>query len=131
MAVAVVAESFVDDIPEEHRTCVFRVVQEALRNSVRHSGALQARVFVREENGSLRLSVQDDGKGFAPSLEKGLGILGMQERVMSLSGTMTLDSKPGRGTALTFNIPLPRDHRSGKTVSSDTRIQEIRPFRTA
>jgi len=131
MAVDVVAESFVDDIPEEHRTCVFRVVQEALRNSVRHSGALQARVFVREENGSLRLSVQDDGKGFAPSLEKGLGILGMQERVMSLSGTMTLDSKPGRGTALTFNIPLPRDHRSGKTVSSDTRIQEIRPFRTA
>lgn len=131
MAVDVVAESFVDDIPEEHRTCVFRVVQEALRNSARHSGALQARVFVREENGFLRLSVQDDGKGFAPPLETGLGILGMQERVVSLAGTMTLDSRPGKGTALTFNLPLPPDHRSGKTVSSNTRLQEISPFRTA
>lgn len=131
MAVDVVAESFVDDIPEEHRTCVFRVVQEALRNSARHSGALQARVFVREENGFLRLSVQDDGKGFAPPLETGLGILGMQERVVSLAGTMTLDSRPGKGTALTFNLPLPPDHRSGKTISGHTRLQEISPFRTA
>jgi signal transduction histidine kinase len=131
MAVDVVAESFVDDIPEEHRTCVFRVVQEALRNSARHSGALQARVFVREENGFLRLSVQDDGKGFTPPLEMGLGILGMQERVVSLSGTMGLDSNPGKGTTLTFNLPLPPDHRSGKALTGNTRLQEINPFRTA
>jgi signal transduction histidine kinase len=131
MAVDVVAESFVDDIPEEHRTCVFRVVQEALRNSARHSGALQARVFVREENGFLRLTVQDDGKGFAPSLETGLGILGMQERVVSLSGTMTLDSRPGRGTALIFNLPLPPDHWPERAASRNTRLQEISPFRTA
>jgi len=131
MAVDVVAEYFVDDIPEEHRTCVFRVVQEALRNSARHSGALQARVFVREENGFLRLSVEDDGKGFVPPLETGLGILGMQERVVSLSGTMRLDSKPGKGTTLTFNLPLPPDHRSGKALTGNTRLQEISPFRTA
>jgi len=131
MEVDVVAESFVDDVPDEHRTCVFRVVQEALRNSARHSGALRARVFVGEENGVLRMSVQDDGKGFAPSLETGLGILGMQERVVSLAGTMTLDSKPGRGTALTFNLPLPPDHRSGKPVAGNTRLQEISPLRTA
>jgi signal transduction histidine kinase len=131
MAVDVAAESFVDDIPEEHRTCVFRVVQEALRNAARHSGALQARVLVGEENGFLRLSIQDDGKGFAPSLEKGLGMLGMQERVVSLSGTMTMDSKPGRGTTLTFNLPLPPEHRLGKAASTNTRLQEISPFRTA
>jgi signal transduction histidine kinase len=131
MDVDVVAESFVDDIPEEHRTCVFRVVEEALRNSARHSGALRARVSVGEESGFLRLSVQDDGKGFAPSLETGLGILGMQERVVSLSGTMTLDSRPGRGTTLTFSLPLPPDHRSGKTVAGNTRLQEISPLRTA
>jgi signal transduction histidine kinase len=88
-------------------------------------------VLVREENGFLRLSVQDDGKGFAPSLEKGLGILGMQERVVSLSGTMTMDSKPGRGTTLTFDLPLPPEHRLGKAVSTNTRLQEISPFRTA
>jgi signal transduction histidine kinase len=131
MEVDVVAESFVDDIPEEHRTCVFRVVQEALRNSARHSGARQARVSVGEENGFLRLSVQDDGKGFAPSLETGMGILGMQERVVRLSGAMTLDSKPGRGTTLTFNLPLPADHRSRKPVAGNARLQEISPLRTA
>jgi signal transduction histidine kinase len=131
MAVDVVAESFVDDIPEEHRTCVFRVVQEALRNSARHSGAREARVLVREENGFLRLTVEDDGKGFAPPLETGLGILGMQERVVSLRGTMTLDSRPGKGTVLTFNLPLPAGHRLGTSAARNTRLQEISPFRTA
>ena len=131
MEVDVAAESFVDDIPEEHRTCVFRVVQEALRNAARHSGARQARVFVREENGFLRLTVQDDGKGFTPPLETGLGILGMQERVVSLSGTMTLDSKPGKGTTLTFNLPLPPDYGSAKAAPGNTRLQEISPLRTA
>lgn len=57
MEVDVAAESFIDDVPEEHRTCVFRVVQQALRNAARHSGALRARVFVGEEKGILRLSV--------------------------------------------------------------------------
>jgi signal transduction histidine kinase len=131
MAVDVAAESFVDDLPEGHRTCVFRVVQEALRNAARHSGALQARVLVREENGFLRLSVQDDGKGFVPSMEAGLGILGMKERVVSLSGTMTMDSRPGKGTTLTFNLPLPPGHRSGQSVPDNGRVQEISPFRTA
>jgi signal transduction histidine kinase len=131
MTVDVVAESFVDDIPEGHRTCVFRVVQESLRNAVRHSGACEARIFVREDNGFLELTVQDDGKGFVPSLETGLGILGMQERVVSLSGMMKLDSKPGRGTTLTFNLPLPSEHRSGTAASTNTRLQEISPFRTA
>jgi signal transduction histidine kinase len=131
MTVDVAAESFVDDLPDEHRTCVFRVVQEALRNATRHSGARQARVCVREENGILRLLVQDDGKGFAPSLETGLGILGMQERVVSLSGTMTLNSNPGKGTVITFELPVPSSHPSGETTSRSTILQEINPFRTA
>jgi signal transduction histidine kinase len=131
MTVDVAAESFVDDLPDEHRTCVFRVVQEALRNATRHSGARQARICVREENGILRLLVQDDGKGFAPSLEKGLGILGMQERVVSLSGTMTLNSNPGKGTVITFDLPVPSSRRSGETTSRGTLLQEINPFRTA
>jgi signal transduction histidine kinase len=126
MTVDVVAESFVDDLPEEQRTCVFRVVQEALRNAARHSGAREVYIRIHEENGSLRLSVEDDGKGFAPSFERGLGILGMQERVMSLSGTMTLDSRPGKGTAVTFDLPLPVKHGT-----QDGLRQEIRPFRTA
>jgi signal transduction histidine kinase len=131
MAVEVIADSFTDDIPEEHRTCVFRVVQEALRNATRHSGALQTRVFVQEENGWLRLSIQDDGKGFAPSFETGLGILGMQERVMNLAGTMKLDSTPGRGTTITIGLPLPSGRRSGESGLSSSLPQEISPLRTA
>jgi signal transduction histidine kinase len=131
MAVEVEADSFVDDVPEEHRTCVFRVVQEALRNAARHSGAREARICVKEEGGILRLSVQDDGKGFVPALETGLGILGMQERVVSLAGTMKVNSTPGRGTLITFDLPLPTRHRSGEAVSSSAFLQEINPFRTA
>ena len=131
MAVEVEADSFVDDVPEEHRTCVFRVVQEALRNAARHSGAREARICVKEEGGILRLSVQDDGKGFVPALETGLGILGMQERVVSLAGTMKVNSTPGRGTLITFDLPLPTRHRSREAVSSGAFFQEINPFRTA
>jgi signal transduction histidine kinase len=131
MTVEVMAESFVDDLPEEHRTCVFRVVQEALRNATRHSGATYTRICVKEEGGFLQLSVQDDGKGFAPSLETGLGILGMQERVVSLSGTMALDSKPGQGTMITIDLPLPPSHRSGESASTGAILQGINPFRTA
>jgi signal transduction histidine kinase len=136
MCVDVLAESFVDDIPEEHRTCVFRVVQEALRNASRHSGARQTLVRVQEEDGLLRLSIQDDGKGFAPSLEKGLGLLGMQERVVSLGGTMKLDSTPGRGSMLAIELPLPPNRRAGtgragQNESSEHFTHEINPFRTA
>jgi signal transduction histidine kinase len=126
MTVEVAADSFIDDLPDEHRTCVFRVVQEALRNAARHSGAREVCIRVHEENGILRLAVEDDGKGFAPSLETGLGILGMKERVMSLSGTLTLDSKPGKGTVVTFDLPLPAGYGTRGSVH-----QEIRPFRTA
>jgi signal transduction histidine kinase len=126
MTVDVVVDSFADDLPEEHRTCVFRVVQEALRNAARHSGAREVWIRVHEENGILRMSVEDNGKGFAPSLETGLGILGMQERVMSLSGNMTINSKPGKGTVVTFDLPLPAGYGRGEGV-----LQEIRPFRTA
>ncbi len=131
MTVDVIAESFMDDIPEEHRTCVFRVVQEALRNAARHSDARQTQVSVREEDGMLLLTVQDDGKGFAPSLETGLGILGMQERVISLAGTMKLDSHPGRGTVIRIDLPLPRRAPAAQPSGQRPLLQEISPFRTA
>jgi signal transduction histidine kinase len=130
MSVDIMAESFVDDLPEEHRTCVFRIAQEALRNAARHSGASKARIYVREKDGILRLSVEDDGKGFDPSQERGLGILGMQERVMHLAGTLQVDSRPGKGAIITFELPLPDVHPSAR-IRADDDFQEIRPFRTA
>jgi signal transduction histidine kinase len=141
MGVDIVAEPFVDDLPDEHRTCIFRIVQETVRNAARHSGAHQVRIYiaerVEEQNASLRLSVQDDGKGFDPSQERGLGILGIQERVLRLGGTLEVNSKPGRGTIVTFELPLPAGHpsvpgdrRSGEHGSADE-VQETMPFRTA
>jgi signal transduction histidine kinase len=130
MTADVVAESFVDDLPDPHRICVFRVVQEAVRNAARHSGANQVRIYVQEKDGALLLSVQDDGKGFDPVQESGLGILGMQERVAHLAGKLEVNSKPGRGTMVTFSLPLPADHRKAEPQSDDE-YQEIRPFRTA
>jgi signal transduction histidine kinase len=128
--VAVVADSFVDDLPDEHRTCVFRVVQEALRNAARHSGARHVRIAVDEHDGVLRLSVADDGKGFAPALETGLGILGMQERIASLSGRMVVNSKPGQGAAINFELPLPPRVHSSDGYYGSASLQDVNPFRT-
>src|SRR5581483_8617140 len=64
MQVDVAAEDCPDDLPEEHRTCVFRVVQEAVRNASRHSGASHVRIYAHRDGPKLRVSVQDDGKGF-------------------------------------------------------------------
>jgi signal transduction histidine kinase len=114
--VDVMADSFVDDLPDEHRTCVFRVVQEALRNATRHSGARHVRIAVEDRDGFLRLSVADDGKGFAPSLETGLGILGMQERIASLSGKMSVNSQPGHGAEIVFELPIPPAGRAGESA---------------
>ena len=141
MEVDLMAGPFADDLPDEHRTCVFRIVQEATRNAAQHSGATQVRIYVEERikgNGaSLRLSVQDDGKGFDPAQEKGLGILGMQERILRLGGTFELNSRLDRGTILTFEIPLPAEHQSlpidrepGES-SSNNEFQETKPSRTA
>ena len=107
LQVEVAAVECPDDLPEEHRTCVFRVVQEAVRNASRHSGARQARIFVSWQADRLRVSVQDDGKGFDPGGETGLGILGMEERVARLGGNLHVESERGRGTIVWFELPLP------------------------
>ena len=107
MRVDVVAENVPDDLPEEHKTCTYRVVQEALHNCTTHAGARLVRVTVREEEGRLLLGIQDDGRGFDSDIQRGLGLLGMEERVSHLGGTFRVDSKPGQGTLLTIELPLP------------------------
>ena len=89
-----------DLLPDEMRTCIYRVVQEALHNVSRHSGAKCAVVTVRQEGDSLFLSVEDDGRGFNPDKTRGLGMLGMEERVRQLGGQFDIHSAPGKGTEL-------------------------------
>lgn len=107
--VEVAADNIPEELPEELKTCVYRVTQEALRNCCRHAGAHSARVHLRTERTRLFLSVQDDGSGFDAAREKGLGLLGMEERVSHLGGRFQVDSAPGRGTMLSLELPLPRE----------------------
>jgi signal transduction histidine kinase len=113
-----VASEVSDDLPEEHKTCIYRVVQEALNNCARHARASAVEVAVRGEPGKILLSVRDDGSGFDTLRVRGLGLLGMEERVKHLGGTFDIDSKPGRGTLLEVALPLSKLNGDGRNGSS-------------
>jgi signal transduction histidine kinase len=106
MGVTVDADTVADDLPEELKTCIYRVVQEALNNCARHAFARSVRIQVIQENECIRLSVQDDGQGFDCGQVRGLGLLGMEERVTHLGGRFQLQSEPGHGARLRIEIPL-------------------------
>jgi two-component system sensor histidine kinase UhpB len=100
-------------LPPEVEITLFRVLQEALSNVAKHAQARNAHVRVEQyENGMVVAHVQDDGIGFLPAKYlhaqdglRGVGLLGMRERVELLGGTLTIDSTPGRGTRLRIEIP--------------------------
>jgi signal transduction histidine kinase len=106
LKVKMVADEIVEDLPDSHRTCVYRVVQEALNNCAKHSQATQVRVVVHRNQDGLSVTVQDDGIGFDPAREKGMGLLGMEERVERLGGQFSIESKSGKGTVLSIHFPL-------------------------
>lgn len=108
LRVEVTEEQVPEALPEEHKTCLFRVAQEALRNTCRHAGAKNTRILVQGDGLQLRMSVQDDGCGFNPARNKGLGLLGMEERASHLGGACAIDSKPGCGTIVRLELPLAR-----------------------
>ena len=115
--VKVDAEGISDDLPEEHKTCVYRLVQEALHNCVQHAGAHNVRVTVERQHGRLLLSIQDDGKGFNAQQERGMGLLGMEERVSHLGGVFSVHSEPGQGAELRVELPLPAElHEARETA---------------
>jgi len=104
--VKVAAEGVSEDLPEDHKTCIYRVVQEALHNCVQHSHATMVRVTVQQEPSRILLAIQDDGKGFDAQQERGMGLLGMQERVSHLGGTFSVESLPGNGAIVCIVLPL-------------------------
>ena len=107
-----------DELPEEHKTCIYRIVQEALNNCSRHAQASTVQVSVQGQDGKILLNVQDDGSGFDPHRVRGLGLLGMEERVRHLGGTFEIDSHPGRGTALHIALPLASLNGEGRNGAS-------------
>ena len=106
LKVKMIADEIEENLSDAHRTCIYRVVQEALNNCARHSRATQARVVVHRDADGLSVTVQDDGIGFQPEKDKGMGLLGMEERVDRLGGRFTVESKPGSGTVLRVFLPL-------------------------
>jgi len=105
--VAVESESVPEDLPDEHKIYIYRLVQEALNNAVRHSGARNAKVVVERLAKSIVVRVTDDGRGFDPGRSRGMGILGMEERVKRLGGALRVESQPGKGATVTAEFPIP------------------------
>jgi signal transduction histidine kinase len=98
----------VDELPDAHRTCLYRVVQEALTNATRHSGARSIEVHVATDGDWVEAVISDDGRGIpATDKRRSLGLLGMEERVRELGGSFHLESEPGRGTAVEVRLPRP------------------------
>ena len=95
------------NVPPEPALCLFRIVQEALQNVVKHSGARNAAVKLIGSPDSLQLEISDSGGGFDTSkLGDGMGLLSMRERVNFLDGHMTIRSTPGTGTRIAVRVPV-------------------------
>jgi signal transduction histidine kinase len=101
-------EGELDMIPEPHRTCIYRIVQEALNNCGRHAHANNVAISLAGAADLIKLTVRDDGVGFdaARKSETGLGLIGIAERVRDLNGKLKIDSTPGNGTRLAVEIPV-------------------------
>jgi signal transduction histidine kinase len=96
-----------DRLSEPQRICVYRAVQEALTNCVRHARAQRIDVAVADGKEGVTVAVSDDGIGLDPARKAGgLGLRGIEERVRELGGTMTIRSASGAGTTLTIRIPV-------------------------
>lgn len=106
LRVTVEADDEAGEVPDEHRTCIYRLAQETLHNITKHAQAKSARLTLVKDARSVRLTVQDDGHGFDAGRTRGLGLLGMRERVARLHGSFDIDSSPGKGTRVTVTLPL-------------------------
>ena len=113
-----VRASFAGRLPAAVETALYRIVQEALTNASKHAKAGQIWIQVRrKEDGPLCCSIRDDGMGFDTRVvrgegkRRGLGLIGIQERLNAIGGTLSIDSAPGRGTKLLIRLPLDHSNR--------------------
>jgi signal transduction histidine kinase len=106
MEVEVRSENVTEDLADDVKLCVYRVVQEALNNAQRHAHAKNVVVELAQASGAIRVKIVDDGSGFDAKRTRGLGLLGMEERVKRLGGRITVASQPGAGTTIEAEVPL-------------------------
>jgi signal transduction histidine kinase len=113
LRVELTLEGIAERLDPDLETLVFRLVQEALTNVLRHAGVLHAAVDVRHAGEKIELLVSDEGRGFYPqdaltgdTEASGSGLRGMRDRLELFGGRLDLDSAPGRGTRIAASIPL-------------------------
>ena len=97
-------------VPREVASCLYRVAQEGLQNIAKHAGAKHVSVALTLQKGAVGLTVADDGVGFDPEAVKGrggLGLIGMEERARLVNGKLSIASRPGHGTRIALEVPLP------------------------
>jgi PAS domain S-box-containing protein len=96
-------------LPPDVSLCLFRILQEALHNSVRHSGVQHFEVQLWESSNEIHLTVKDSGAGFdteAAKAKRGLGLISMEERLKLVNGTFSIESQTQRGTTIHARVPL-------------------------
>ena len=95
-------------LPESVETTLYRIVQEAVTNVARHSGAERLSITLTRKNGAVVAIVEDDGKGFDPArtASDGLGLVGMRERLALVGGTLRIEAAAGAGTTIAAEVPL-------------------------
>ena len=102
----------INRLPSAMETALYRIIQEAVTNAIRHAGARTMEIRVWQEDTIVHAAVRDDGRGFdaeatmARRGDRGLGLIGMRERVDALGGRFILRSTPGQGTEVTVAIPI-------------------------
>jgi signal transduction histidine kinase len=111
----------IKSLPDPIATCLYRVLQEALTNVVRHAQGNRITVVLQEDAEGVTLSVADDGQGFEPAgvdrnTLNGIGLLGMRERLILLGGALQITSCPGLGTCLVAQVPLADANTDGSPL---------------
>jgi signal transduction histidine kinase len=111
---AIIFASHVDEIDgifdKESEIHVYRIVQESINNIIKHSGATEATVVIKQHAGAVSISIRDNGRGFDATQinPAGFGLSGLKERVWILGGKSMIDASEGQGVNLTFEIPVSR-----------------------
>jgi signal transduction histidine kinase len=113
------AEGLKKRLPPNVELVLYRIVQEALTNVAKHSGAGSVEVRLRRRSNTVTVTVADDGRGFdlrdvTRTEGAGLGLFGMRERLALVGGTVAIESTPGQGTTITARVPLHAGHNHRK-----------------
>jgi signal transduction histidine kinase len=111
VTIAFTHENVPNPLPQDVTLCVYRVVQEAVQNALKHGGAREILIHLQGSGTSLTASIVDDGAGFDVSTRfgSGLGLVSMNERLDALGGSLKIHSEPGEGTRLKIRVPIKAD----------------------